>query len=212
MLGVILCGGESTRMGRDKGLIPGEGKTWAGLAAEKLAVTGIRVVLSVNDRQVARYTRLFSNERLIREHFTPDGMGLDLISDDPALRLRGPLVGLLSVHKRYPSEDLFVLACDVPLMEPGLLKDLYLRKGQQNDAQAWLYTIDGEPEPLCAIYAAKGLARIIHLYEQQLLSRHSMKYALDQLTVDSLPVPEDKKNCFKNFNYPSDPQPPARVS
>jgi len=189
MLGVILCGGDSTRMGRDKGLISVFTQTWAGSAADKIATLGVSVVLSVNDRQLPQYEQLFPGERLI--------------PDNRTLSLKGPLAGLLSVHLQVPTEDLFVLACDLPLMDPILLKELYFRRHLHKDAQAYLYISEGEREPLCGIYTAPGLALITRLYNSKLLVRHSMKYALDQLIVDSLPVPEDKKRCFENFNYPS---------
>jgi len=187
MLGVILCGGESTRMGTDKGLIPVGTQTWATLAVEKMATLGIPVVVSVNDSQLPHYAEIFTREQLI--------------SDNPTLSLKGPLLGLLSVHFRVPVEDLFVLACDLPRMDTVLLEELYLRR-QRNDAQAYLYTVDGEREPLCGIYTVSGLELITGLYHAQQLVRHSMKYALEQLTVDSQPVPEDKKQCFENVNYP----------
>jgi molybdopterin-guanine dinucleotide biosynthesis protein A len=182
-------------MGRDKGLIPAATQTWAGSAAEKMAILGIPVLVSVNDRQLVQYTQIF-----------PRGQ---LIPDNPTLSLKGPLAGLLSVHLKIPTKDLFILACDLPLMDPSLLQGLYLRRRQHKDAQAYLYTSDGEYEPLCGIYTAPGLALITSLYHAQRLERHSMKYALDQLTIDSLPIPEEKKQCFENFNCPP---PPAHAS
>jgi molybdopterin-guanine dinucleotide biosynthesis protein A len=188
MLGVILCGGDSTRMGRDKGLIPVGTQTWAGSAIEKMATLGIPIVVSLQDRQLPHYAQIFSHEQLI--------------PDDPALSLKGPLAGLLSVHLKVPTEDLFVLACDLPFMDATILKELYSHRRLHNKAQAYLYTSDGEREPLCGIFTAPGLDVITGLYHAQRLVRHSMKYALDQLTVDSLPLPEDKKQFFENMNYP----------
>lgn len=206
MLGVILSGGESTRMGRDKGLIIAHNQTWVGSAMEKMAALGIPVVVSINARQLPEYTQLLANEQRNPGEGLIPGKGLlagdRLIPDNPALTLKGPLAGILSVHLQFPTEDLFVLACDLPLMDPTLLKDLYLRH-QQSNAQAYLYTNAEGPEPLCGIYTTAGLARIIHRYRTGELARHSMKYALDQLTVDSRPIPEDKKQCFQNFNYPN---------
>lgn len=175
-------------MGTDKGLIIAGTQTWAGSAAKKMATVGIHVALSINDRQLPHYVQQLPNERLI--------------PDDPTLSLKGPLAGILSVHNKYPTEDLFLLACDLPFMEPILLKDLYHRWRQNKGAQVYLYTAGGEPEPLCGIYTSPGLAHITNLYHEQRLPRHSMKYALEQLTVDSLPIPEGKKQCFENFNYP----------
>jgi molybdopterin-guanine dinucleotide biosynthesis protein A len=187
-------------MGRDKGMILAATQTWAGSAAEKMATLGIPVFISVNGRQLPQYMQIF-----------PRGQ---LIPDDPTLSLKGPLSGLLSVHLKAPAHDLFVLACDLPLMDPSLLQLLFLRHRQRKDAQAYLYTTNGEPEPLCGIYTAPGLAHITGLYHTQRLARHSVKYALDQMTVDSQPIPEDKKQCFENFNYPPGPDqpPPAHAS
>ena len=194
MLGVILCGGNSTRMGKDKGLIPVDTKTWAGLAIEKMTALGIPVALSVNDRQHPIYRQIFSSQHII--------------PDNPVFSLKGPLAGLLSVHADSPAEDIFVLACDLPLMEPSLLENLYQRRKQQDKAQVYLYTNDAGPEPLCAIYSASGLDLITGLYQAQQLARDSMKYALNQLVVEVLSIPEDKKKCFENFNYPSGSNPP----
>jgi molybdenum cofactor guanylyltransferase len=190
MLGVILCGGESTRMGRDKGLIAFTDETWSASAAKKIAALQIPVVFSINNSQRPQYAAIFPGEHLIM--------------DDPTLTLKGPLAGILSVHLYAPTEDLLVLACDLPLIDPALLKELIVRHRFQI-AQSYLYTNDGVPEPLCGIYTAQGLARIAHLYHAGQLARHSMKYALERLTVDTQPIPVDKKQCFQNFNYPFEP-------
>jgi molybdenum cofactor guanylyltransferase len=52
MLGIVLCGGQSSRMGTDKGMIDTNGKRWASVARDKLATLGIAVKFSVNARQV----------------------------------------------------------------------------------------------------------------------------------------------------------------
>ena len=88
----------------------------------------------------------------------------------------------------------------MPLMETELLKELLVKYQQQNTADAHIYTNDGEPEPLCGIYKASGLAHIIHLYQANQLPRHSMKYMLEHIATQSIPLPDDKKKCFRNFN------------
>jgi molybdopterin-guanine dinucleotide biosynthesis protein A len=175
-------------MGTDKGLMSVSAQTWAEAAAGKMGSLGIPVVLSVNTRQLAEYSRVFSADRLV--------------ADDMALSLSGPLAGLVSVHVRVPAEDLFVLACDLLSMDTALLEALYLRRRERDDAHAYLYAADGEPEPLCGIYTRSGLALISGLYQADRLVKYSMKYALSQLCVDSLPILDDQRRCFENFNYP----------
>src|SRR6185436_20377186 len=98
MLGVILCGGQSSRMGSDKGLLIINEKTWTQIAIEKLASLDIPVKISVNSNQYSAYQSKFSS--------------IELIVDDASLPVKGPLTAVLSCHLKYPSEDLFILACD----------------------------------------------------------------------------------------------------
>jgi molybdopterin-guanine dinucleotide biosynthesis protein A len=188
MLGVILCGGESTRMGKDKGLILRENKTWAESAIEKMQTLDIPVVVSVNAGQREAYERAAG--------------GRIFITDDPAPGIRGPLAGLVSVHLQYPADDLFVLACDLPYMETAILQELYRHYRQNGSSQAYLFTNDGEPEPLCSIYTAGALAMILRLHQEGRLAKQSLKYALGQLTVDSRPIPEPQRYAFTNANTP----------
>ena len=51
MIGVVLCGGQSTRMGSDKGLMKYKSFSFAELAISKLAEFIEQVVLSVNAAQ-----------------------------------------------------------------------------------------------------------------------------------------------------------------
>jgi molybdopterin-guanine dinucleotide biosynthesis protein A len=186
MLGVILCGGQSSRMGSDKGLLKLEANTWAQTAFDKLAELNFSVVISVNENQYNDYALVFTNT--------------ELIIDNPALSIHGPLAGVLNVHLQYPPEDLLILACDMPLMETVLLKELLLSYQQDSSHDAFVYTNDGEPEPLCGIYKAKGLAHILSLYRHDKLAKHSMKYMLEHISTRAIPLPDDRKKCFRNFN------------
>lgn len=186
MIGIVLCGGKSFRMGSDKGLLKLEAKTWAQTAVDKLAVLKIPIKISVNKQQRVAYAEAFAEAQLI--------------VDEPLLALRGPLQGLLSCHLRFPEEDLFVLACDLPLMEPAMLLALYKQYGLNSDATAHVFTNAGEPEPLCAIYTARGLAAILAMEKKGLLLKHSMKFMLDQLTVNTIPLADEEKKYFRNFN------------
>ena len=186
MLGIILSGGQSFRMGSDKGLLTTVEKTWARTSFDKLASLHIPVRLSVNERQLPEYAAEFSHA--------------DLIADDSSLPVRGPLLGVLSCHLKYPSEDLFILACDMPLMETALLNELYSLYQYQSNAGAIVFTNNGEMEPLCGIYTASGLSHILSLLQSGQLARHSMKNILDHLHVENIALRDDQKNAFRNFN------------
>jgi molybdenum cofactor guanylyltransferase len=189
MLGIILCGGQSLRMGSDKGLIKPEEKTWAAITADKIKLLNIPVKISVNKNQSANYAAIFSTD--------------NLISDNDLLSVKGPLLGLLSCHLAFPNEDLFVLACDMPLMETSMLNTLY-KKHKEQIAEAYIYTNDGEAEPLCAIYTAKGLAAINEMFKKEILTKFSLKIMLEHLIVNKTALLQEEKKYFRNFNTASE--------
>ena len=137
MLGIILCGGQSSRMGSDKGLLKLEANTWAQTAIDKMTTLNIPVKISVNSKQYNDYAAVFPST--------------DLVTDDATLSLKGPLLGVLSSHLKFPDEDLFILACDMPLMEPSLLNKIYTQYQQEPSFDAYVFTNEEEPEPLCGI-------------------------------------------------------------
>src|SRR5579872_6321749 len=94
LIGVVLCGGQSSRMGRDKGLIGRDGICWAVRMGRLLALSGLPVVYSIREGQESAYLTVL-----------PDGC---LIAD--AMDIGGPLNGLLSVRQRFPGRDLLLLA------------------------------------------------------------------------------------------------------
>jgi molybdenum cofactor guanylyltransferase len=173
-------------MGTDKALLTREGNTWVETAVEKMVGLNLPVMVSVNASQFDAYTALFP--------------GLKLIADDISLTLNGPLLGILSSHLQYPMEDLFVLACDMPLMSALILQELRIRYLLHTSYHAHIYTNDNEAEPLCAIYTAKGLSMILTMMREGTLLKHSMKSILSHLHVNAVPANDEQKKCFLNVN------------
>jgi molybdopterin-guanine dinucleotide biosynthesis protein A len=177
-------------MGKDKGLLKLEAKTWAQTAIDKMTLLSLPVVISVNAAQYNEYTSIFPSYHLIK--------------DDESLQLRGPLCAVLSIHLQYPSEDLFVLACDMPLLDPALLKELLSHYNGHPTFDAFVFKNENEPEPLCGIYKAKGLAHILTMYRSGQLSKHSMKFMLEHISSFFIPLTPDQKTSFRNFNAHAD--------
>jgi molybdenum cofactor guanylyltransferase len=190
MIGVILCGGKSSRMGDDKGLMLSGEKTWAQLGKEKLSEINIQTVLSVNQNQFNDYQSIFSDQ--------------ELITDNPGLNIGGPLLGLLSVHSHFPNEDLLLLACDLPKMNAIVLKELMIHYIQKQNEEAIVFKMAEQTEPLCGIYTKQGLAKIIALHSANNLAKHSMKFVLERLNTLYLTPKENWWNYFKNYNSPED--------
>jgi molybdopterin-guanine dinucleotide biosynthesis protein A len=182
LLGVVMCGGESRRMGTDKGLIPQGNKTWAQLTYAKLSRLNIPVRVSINATQTQSYIALFKAEKLITD----------------ALNLQGPLNGILSVHSQYPDKDILILACDMTDMDAATLQQLtdayYLEPGYQ------YYTYhNGEFfEPLCAIYTAQALSKLTDAYGQGQLNKYRLQNLLNSGNTKRLQV--SNAAVFNNVN------------
>lgn len=189
MTGVILCGGTSTRMGTDKGLLKEEEQTWAELAARKMAALHLPVFVSVNRGQFAVYEQIFP--------------ATQLIVDNESFEAKAPLFGLLSVHRQKPDEDLFVLACDIRDMTTELMQQL-LQHFNRETHEAAVYHTGDTPQPLCGIYSATGLKRIYDLFSHGELKRYSMIHTLEILTTTYIPVGSEDCSAFTNYNTPDE--------
>jgi molybdopterin-guanine dinucleotide biosynthesis protein A len=189
MIGVVLCGGQSRRMGTDKGLLMQAGETWANIMKQKLCFFNIPVVFSVNSGQQNAYSDLFGSE--------------NLVVDQP-LAITGPLSGILSAHYSHPSQDILVLACDMVKMDENFVSCLLKAKAKNNTFEVYVFTNDTYYEPLCGIYTAKGLQKIANLHEKDELFQYSMQYVLNTLITYSIPIAEEEKIKFSNFNSPED--------
>jgi molybdopterin-guanine dinucleotide biosynthesis protein A len=193
MKGIVLCGGQSLRMGRDKGLLIGSKKiTWAQQAFSLLSKLDISVALSINKAQYPIYKRVFISQQLV-----PDAR---------EFTMKGPLLGILTAHLEYPKEDLLVLACDMIEMNVEILQRLQQAYGQQPLYDAYIFKDKNTVEPLCAIYTAKGLKRIADKNKKGELEKFSLMYILDQMNVLNLSIKPDWKKSFSNMNTVSDLQ------
>lgn len=143
-IGVILCGGESSRMGLDKSSINYHGNSQ-------------RVHLS----------------KLISEFCSPViySIASELIEDEaefsdlPEYRGNGPVSGLLSLHQYFPRRDILLLGCDYPLITKSQLGNLVLQYEKGLDAVCYIGSTSNNPEPLLAYYSADFCEKIKTSFE-----------------------------------------------
>ncbi|GGD38952.1 NTP transferase domain-containing protein [Muriicola marianensis] len=141
LYGLILAGGKSSRMGRDKALISYHGKSqWEVLydLAQKLCT---RTFLSLRkDQQNDIATE--ADSILDRDEYP------------------GPFNGILSAHKAFPDAAWLVLACDLPLIDHKTLQLLVDSRDSSMDATALATQATKLPEPLAAIWEPRALDRV----------------------------------------------------
>ena len=183
LLGVVLCGGQSTRMGRDKGLIPIQDTVWARYVATKFEALQVPVVVSVNPAQLDEYSRLFPSEHLV-------------VDKVPAVE--GPLQGLLSVHQQYPDYDLLLIACDMIDLEEATLAFLLAAYESEEPFDFYAFMSGDFYEPFCAIYKAAGLKAVKEKVASGALDNFSLMNVLRSGNTRGLPLLDS--NSFRNYN------------
>jgi molybdopterin-guanine dinucleotide biosynthesis protein A len=139
LFGLVLAGGRSTRMGRDKATLPyGDGTPQLERAVALLGRHAARVYVSVRRDQAADPLRArFAQIQDIHENI-------------------GPIAGLLAAQAQHPQSAWLVLACDLPLLDDASLAHLVSRRDAARTATAYRSSHDGLPEPLCAIYEPRS--------------------------------------------------------
>lgn len=190
MIGLVLCGGQSSRMGADKGLLNLENRSWVEWALKKCKAVHLETFISIRMEQMNSYKHFFSIE-----HF---------IQDNESLGYHGPLLGIMSAHKAFPTKDLLVLACDMIEMKEATLIALLQMQVSNPSYQAYCFMNQGNLEPLAAIYTASGLSKIQDLFLLKDLAKHSMKYVLSVLKTCCIPINPTQQSSFHNFNTPTD--------
>lgn len=140
LYGLLLSGGQSRRMQRDKAALDYGGasalaRSWALLEP----VVG-RAWLSIRADQAQ----------------DPARAALPCLPDlQPGI---GPIGGIQAALHAHPHAAWLVLAVDLPFLDAGTLQQLVAQRAPQRLATAFRSSHDGKPEPLCAIYepAARG--------------------------------------------------------
>ena len=185
IIGVVLCGGKSSRMGSDKGLMITQETYWAKEAAAKLKFLHSDIYFSVNEMQVEPYAAFVERKYLI--------------IDNEALNTGGPLKGLLSAHECFPGSNILLLACDMPLMKTEVLEFLW-QQYQQTEYDAYVFGEPGCSEPLAAIYRGNALAFVYEELQSGRLQYFSMQHVLQLLHTKYYSIPAQWKDAFLNVN------------
>ena len=134
LYGLVLAGGRSTRMQRDKAVLDYAGRSQLSRAMDLLAPLVERSFVSVRIDQV----------------HDPSRAAYDCIAD--VLPGLGPIGGIHAALHTHPEAAWLVLACDLPFLDSATLQQLIAGRAPEKMATAFRSRFNGQPEPLCAIY------------------------------------------------------------
>jgi molybdopterin-guanine dinucleotide biosynthesis protein A len=134
LYGLVLAGGRSTRMGKDKATVAYQGRPQLERAMTLIAPHVVRAYVSVRPEQ--------SGDPVRAQFAQIEDRRADI----------GPVAGILAAQLTHPEAAWLVLACDLPLLDEATLAHLVAARAPQQLATAYRSSHDGLPEPLCAIY------------------------------------------------------------
>jgi molybdopterin-guanine dinucleotide biosynthesis protein A len=143
---IVLAGGRSTRMGRDKASIPFDGTTLLGRVVATLATVVDELLVVVRAGQALPPLPAVA---------APVRIVFDEVED------RGPLAGLATGLASLAAPIAYVSSCDAPLLVPDFVRAMC---AALRDADVAMPEVDGRLHPLAGVYrrdptlaAARGL-------------------------------------------------------
>ena len=169
LFGLILAGGISSRMGKDKNLIYYKDQPHAQWTYQLLSPLVNRCFFSISKSQ-----NIPDFEYIIDEKE-------DL----------GPISGLHSAFKAYPKKAFLVIANDLPFISIDLIKRLILSRDSTRFATAFKDPLKSFAEPLLCIWEPKSFDAIMD-------SIHQKKYSLVDImsTMDVKEIPIDSSLLY----------------
>lgn len=187
MSSIILGGGLSTRLGRDKIQLEVGGESLLSRTINKLSSTSRDIIIVVAQDQETPNVITSENVRIIND----------------SQNRRGPLVGIYSGLKASVDQYNIVVACDMPFLNTGLLQYM-LDAAVGFDAS--ILMVDGELEPLHAVYSRNCIQYIETMIQENnlkvrgLLDRVKVRY-VEETEIDL--YDRDHLSWF-NINTPAD--------
>ncbi len=145
--GVLLCGGESKRMGIDKAFINYHGVPQYHHLYNLLKPLCDTVVISCNQQQF----------HLIPDTFTK-------VLDAQQYKDAGPMTGVLSTIHTNPGQSILVVGCDYPFIDETILNTLLHARDSDHDAVSIFNQTSGFYEPLISLYEERCFDGLMEFY------------------------------------------------
>ncbi|MEM0272525.1 MAG: molybdenum cofactor guanylyltransferase [Thermoprotei archaeon] len=188
---IVLAGGKSRRMGRDKSLLTYCGKSFIEIVVGRLLRVTDRVVVCVGQKD----RRVFQ-ELLPRE--------VQVLNDkvDFGTPISGALTGFEALDVDYAA----LVGCDMPLIKEGVLMHIAGQaKGCSAAVPRWP---NGEVEPLLAVYRVGETLGAVRqaIRDGKLALKNIFEYLADvrYVSVDSLRGVDAQLESLWNINTPQD--------
>lgn len=170
----ILCGGKSSRMQSEKGLVLFNEKPFIEHIIEAaLPISNeIQLVTNTSDYDYLHYKKIKDIE-------------LD----------KGPIGGIYSALVHSNSDNNLILSCDVPLISTELLLELITK--HTSDFEVSVFADENKIHPLIGIYSKKIIPILKKAIEENDLK---MMHLLEKVNHQIIEVAGERSKQFKNVN------------
>ncbi|HEY0785564.1 MAG TPA: molybdenum cofactor guanylyltransferase [Acidobacteriaceae bacterium] len=159
-LACVLAGGRSTRMGRDKAMLPWHGRPLIEHAIACLRQLRCEVVVAGSRPDLADYAPVLPD-------LHPDAgplAGIEAALSFAAQSGPAALAAPVAIPEQAPA--VLFLPVDLPFLPVSVLA-LLLRRSHSTGSAATIPTLGGRPQPLCAVYRSSLLPGITAALDQQ---------------------------------------------
>lgn len=166
---IVLAGGRSTRMGRDKAFLLYRGRAFISTIVKEALEVSDEVIVVVGPKRRGRFARIL-----------PDTVSI--VSD--SYHVDNPMGGVLSAFEHVKNPYAAVLACDLPLVKSEALRFLHRKAlGHSAAVPVWDH---GASEPLCAVYSVRETkeAGLLALNAGQIGPRRMLSFLRDPQFVN----------------------------
>lgn len=189
---IILCGGRSRRMGKDKGSLVLNNKPMLIHVLDTVKEIVDEIVLVLRDQeQINQYKTILRDIEV----------SIKIVTDET--KDQGPLVGILTGISHISSEYAQILPCDSPFISKSfVLKMFEIAEAKEFDAVVPIWD-DGHIEPLHSIYKKDIVDVGKNLIKKE---RYNVKSLIDNLNVKYVDVEEldESTMSFRNLNTIND--------
>ena len=163
LYGLVVCGGNSKRMGIDKCMLD-----YHGLPQWQYIFNNVKdlcdaILISCNLQQL---------------NLLPSSLAV--ITDDERYSGKGPMAALLSAAAKYPDVDFLLIGCDYPLLTPIDIKQLVVSYYNKEQTTAGWNKVEEVYDPLIAIYTAESIVAAQELFAE---GNHSLQFVLREVNA-----------------------------
>jgi molybdenum cofactor guanylyltransferase len=170
----ILCGGKSSRMETEKGLVLYQNKPFI----EHV----IDAVLPISN-----------TIKLISNSADYDYLGFAIVND--LVLEKGPLGGIYSALVQSETENNLLLSCDIPLISTGILMELINK--HTSDFEISVFKDEDKIHPLIGMYSKKLIPVLEKALDENKLK---MMDFISNSNHQLIAIDKEKRKFFKNIN------------